>query len=109
MSADAYFDFNKSVLKPAGKAKIDDEVIAPMKQHPNLRAEVDGYTDSIGSDAYNMKLSERRANAVRDYMVSRGVDPSRIMTKGFGKSNPVASNSTKEGRAQNRRVEVTEE
>ena len=109
MSADAYFDFNKAILKPAGKAKLNEEIIPAMKQHPNLRAEVDGYTDSIGSDAYNLKLSERRANAVRDYMVSEGIDASRIMTKGFGKANPVADNKTKEGRAKNRRVEITEE
>ena len=109
LSADAYFDFNKATLKPAGKEKIDAEVVAPMKEHPNLRALVEGHTDSIGSDAYNQRLSERRANAVRDYMVSRGIDAQRIMTKGWGKSKPIASNKTKEGRARNRRVEVTEE
>ena len=109
LSADAYFDFNKATLKPAGKEKIDAEVVAPMKEHPNLRALVEGHTDSIGSDAYNQRLSERRANAVRDYMVSRGIDAQRIMTKGWGKSKPIASNKTKEGRARNRRVEITEE
>jgi OmpA-OmpF porin, OOP family len=66
-------------------------------------------TRPIGSDAYNLKLSERRANAVRDYMVSRGIDTSRITTTGFGKADPVASNKTAEGRAKNRRVEITEE
>jgi len=109
LSADAYFDFDKATLKPAGKEKIDAELVAPMKEHPNLRALVEGHTDSIGSDAYNQRLSERRANAVRDYMVSRGIDAQRITTKGWGKSKPIASNKTKEGRARNRRVEITEE
>ena len=98
-----------ATLKPAGKEKIDAELVAPMKEHPNLRALVEGHTDSIGSDAYNQRLSERRANAVRDYMVSRGIDAQRITTKGWGKSKPIASNKTKEGRARNRRVEITEE
>ncbi len=109
LSADTYFDFDKATLKPAGKEKIDAEVVAPMKEHSNLRALVEGHTDSIGSDAYNQRLSERRANAVRDYMVSRGIDAQRITTKGWGKSKPIASNKTKEGRARNRRVEITEE
>ena len=68
--------------------------------------EVDGYTDSIGSDAYNEKLSLRRANAVKEYLQQHGVAASRMTVKGFGKSNPVASNATPEGRAQNRRVEL---
>ena len=109
LSADTYFDFDKATLKPAGKEKIDEEIVPPMKEHSNLRALVEGHTDSIGSDAYNQRLSERRADAVRDYMVSRGIDAQRITTKGYGKSEPIASNKTKEGRAQNRRVEVTEE
>ena len=109
LSTDAFFEFDKATLKPEGKEKIEAEVVAPMKEHPNLRALVEGHTDSIGSDAYNQRLSERRANAVRDYMVSRGIDAPRIMTKGWGKSKPIASNKTKEGRARNRRVEITEE
>ena len=109
LSADTYFDFDRATLKPAGKERIDAEIMPPMKEHPNLRALVEGYTDSIGSDAYNLRLSERRAEAVRDYMVERGIQASRITTKGWGKANPVASNSTKEGRAKNRRVEITEE
>jgi outer membrane protein OmpA-like peptidoglycan-associated protein len=109
LSADTYFDFDKSTLKPAGKEKIDAEIIPPMKAHPQLHALVEGYTDSIGSDAYNLRLSERRANAVRDYMVAQGIAASRITTKGWGKAKPVADNRTKEGRAKNRRVEITEE
>jgi len=109
LSADAYFDFDKATLKPAGKQRIDEDVIRPMKEHPELRALVEGHTDSIGSEAYNQKLSERRANAVRDYMEEQGISASRITTKGWGKSKPVADNRTKEGRAKNRRVEITEE
>ena len=109
LSADTYFDFDKATLKPQGKERVDAEIIPPMKQHPELRALVEGYTDSIGSDAYNLRLSERRADAVRDYMVSQGIAGSRITTKGFGKANPVANNATREGRAKNRRVEITEQ
>src|SRR5437867_2075486 len=105
----SYCDFDKATLKPEGKEKIEAEVVAPMKEHPNLRALVEGHTDSIGSDAYNQRLSERRADAVRDYMVSRGIGTQRITTKGWGKSKPIVSNKTKEGRARNRRVEITEE
>ena len=65
-----------------------------------------GHTDSIGTDAYNQKLSERRAASVKAYLVSKGIDPNRIYTEGKGKKNPIASNKTKEGRAQNRRVEI---
>jgi OOP family OmpA-OmpF porin len=109
LSADTYFDFDKATLKPAGKERIDADVVRPMKEHPELRALVEGHTDSIGSDAYNQRLSERRANAVADYMESKGIATSRITTKGWGKSKPVADNRTKEGRARNRRVEITEE
>ena len=101
----AHFDFNKATLKPEGKSELDRAVEA-LKADPALKAEVDGHTDSVGSEAYNMKLSERRANAARDYIVSQGIDASRITTQGFGKSKPIASNDTAEGRAQNRRVEV---
>jgi len=93
----------------AGKRVIDEEVVAPMKEHRELRALIEGHTDSIGPEAYNQRLSERRANAVRDYMVSRGIEGSRITTKGWGESKPIASNETKGGQAKNRRVEITEE
>jgi OOP family OmpA-OmpF porin len=108
LAADTYFDFNKAVLKPEGKQKVD-EVVSELKANPSIRVLVEGHTDSIGSEAYNQKLSERRAAAVADYMESRGVEASRITTKGWGKTKPVASNKTKEGRAQNRRVEITED
>jgi len=98
----AQFDFNKATLKPSGK-DIVDQAVKVMKDKPDLRVSVEGHTDSVGSDAYNQKLSERRAMAVRDYIVAQGVDAIRITIVGFGESKPVASNDTEEGRAQNRR------
>jgi OOP family OmpA-OmpF porin len=108
LSADTYFDFDKATLKREGEVKVD-EVVRAMKAEPKLRATVDGYTDSIGTEAYNQRLSERRANAVRSYMVSQGIDASRITARGYGESHPVADNKTAEGRAKNRRVEITTE
>jgi outer membrane protein OmpA-like peptidoglycan-associated protein len=108
LAADSYFDFDKATLKPGGKERID-EVIRAMKDNPQLHVLVEGHTDSIGSDAYNQKLSERRANAVRDYLISRGIESTRITTRGLGESQPVADNKTKEGRAKNRRVDITTE
>jgi len=103
--ADAFFDFDKSVLKPEGKAKLDD--LADKVKGINLEVIVAvGHTDSIGSVAYNQRLSVRRAQAVKAYLVSKGIEPSRVYTEGKGKSQPVASNKTAEGRAQNRRVEI---
>src|SRR5262245_61228428 len=100
LQVDAFFDFNKATLKPAGKQKID-EVVREMKANPSVKALVEGYTDSIGTQAYNLRLSERRAMAAKDYMVEQGIESSRITTKGYGKEHPIASNATKEGRAQN--------
>ncbi|MFN8545642.1 MAG: OmpA family protein [Candidatus Binatia bacterium] len=99
------FDFNKATLKPSGKAIVDTAAKA-MKDDPKLAVSVEGHTDAIGSEAYNLKLSERRAAAVRDHLVAHGIAASRIATKGFGKSKPVADNGTEEGRAKNRRVEI---
>ncbi len=99
------FDFDKATLKPAGKQLLD-QAVKVMQEQPSLRVSVEGHTDSIGSDAYNQKLSERRAAAVRDYLVSQGIDAARITARGFGKARPVASNQTAEGRAENRRVEI---
>ena len=104
-AADAFFDFDKSVVKPAGKAKLDD-LIAKIKGI-NLEVIIAvGHTDSIGSDAYNQKLSVRRAEAVKAYLVSKGIEKNRVYTEGKGEKQPVASNKTKEGRAKNRRVEI---
>ena len=105
MAADAHFDFDKSVLKPEGKAKLDD-LMGKLKA-VNLEVIIAiGHTDSIGSVAYNNKLSLRRANAVKAYLVSKGIEANRIYTEGKGKSQPIADNKTKEGRAKNRRVEI---
>ena len=102
------FDFNKAQIKPEGKRRLDD-VVRLMRDNPNLRIEAVGHTDSVGSDAYNMKLGERRARAVADYLVAEGVSPSRIDVRSLGESRPVASNATAEGRAENRRVEIIAE
>ena len=101
----ANFDFNKATLKPAGKEKLD-EAVALMNKHPDIHVSVDGYTDSIGSDAYNMKLSQRRAESAVSYLTSKGIAASRLTAVGHGKANPVADNKTEEGRARNRRVEL---
>ncbi len=104
-AADALFDFNKAVLKPEGKAKIDD--LASKLQGMNLEVIIAvGHTDWIGSDAYNQKLSEKRATAVKAYMISKGIDDKRIYTEGKGEKQPVADNKTDAGRAKNRRVEI---
>jgi OOP family OmpA-OmpF porin len=103
--ADTFFDFDKSVLKPAGKSKLSD--LASKLQGIDIEVVVaTGHTDSVGSDSYNMKLSLRRANAVKAFLVSKGIPADRIFTAGKGETTPVASNKTREGRAQNRRVEV---
>jgi OOP family OmpA-OmpF porin len=99
------FDFDKSAIKPEGAA-ILDRLVAFMKENPTKRVEFSGYTDSIGTEAYNQKLSERRASSAQSYVAKQGIDPSRITTRGFGESNPIADNKTSDGRAKNRRVEV---
>jgi len=101
----ANFDFNKAQLKPSGVEKVD-HAAQVLKQTPGTHVLVEGHTDSIGSAAYNQKLSERRAQTVRDRLVEDGIDASRITARGLGKSHPIASNDTAEGRAQNRRVEI---
>jgi outer membrane protein OmpA-like peptidoglycan-associated protein len=103
--ADVLFAFGKYDLQPPARealAKFSGIVLA----HPGLHLSVEGYTDSVGSDAFNQTLSEQRANAVRDYLVQQGLDPTSLAATGFGKSNPVASNDTAMGRQQNRRVEI---
>jgi OmpA-OmpF porin, OOP family len=104
-AADVLFDFDKSVVKPDGKSKLDD--LAGKIRGINLEVVIAiGHADSIGSDAYNQKLSVRRAESVKAYLVSKGIEPNRVYTEGKGEKQPVADNKTKEGRAKNRRVEI---
>ncbi len=105
IQAEALFDFDKSVLKAEGKKSIDD-AIAKMKQVDVEMVIAIGHTDSIGTDAYNQKLSERRATTVKEYMVSQGIAAAKITISGKGETQPVASNKTNEGRAKNRRVDI---
>jgi OOP family OmpA-OmpF porin len=104
-AADAFFDFDKAVLKPEGKAKMDD--LAEKVKDLTLEVVIAvGHTDAKGKDAYNQKLSIRRSEAVKSYLTSKGIDASRIYTEGKGESQPVADNKTDAGRAKNRRVEI---
>ena len=104
-AADAFFDTAKSVLKPEGKAKLDDLVSKMGAINLEVIIAV-GHTDSVGSDAYNQKLSVRRSEAVKAYLTSKGVEKNRVYTEGKGEKQPVADNKTKEGKAKNRRVEI---
>jgi outer membrane protein OmpA-like peptidoglycan-associated protein len=103
--SDVLFDFNKYTLKPEAREKLA-KVSGILLAYPGLKVQVEGYTDNIGSDEYNQKLSEERAGGVRDYLVSQSVKDSNVTSAGYGKSNPVADNSTNAGRAQNRRVQL---
>jgi OOP family OmpA-OmpF porin len=105
LSADALFDFDRADIKPDARAKLDDLVskLAGMSLEVIIAS---GHTDSVGNDAYNEKQSVRRAEAVKAYLVGKGVDANRIYTEGKGERQPVADNKTAEGRAKNRRVEI---
>ncbi|MEN5157108.1 outer membrane protein OmpA [Achromobacter spanius] len=104
-NADTFFDFDKSTLKPEGRQLLQQ--VAQQASTIDLETIIAvGHTDSIGTEQYNQKLSERRAASVKAYLVSLGIDPNRIYTEGKGELQPIASNKTKEGRAQNRRVEI---
>jgi len=105
IQADALFDFDKSVVRPDGKKAID-EALAKLGGIDLEMVIATGHTDSVGTDAYNQKLSERRAAAVKAYLVSKGIPSSKVTTIGKGETQPVATNKTKEGRQKNRRVDI---
>jgi outer membrane protein OmpA-like peptidoglycan-associated protein len=100
-----HFDFDKSAIRPDA-VPVLNEAAETLKAAGGIAVIVEGHTDSVGSDAYNQKLSQRRADAVRQYLAKHGIPANRITTEGFGESRPVASNDTADGRAQNRRVEL---
>jgi outer membrane protein OmpA-like peptidoglycan-associated protein len=102
---DVLFDTGRASLNPGAALKLD-RLAAFLNEHPDRRVQIEGFTDSVGGDAYNQDLSERRAAAVKAALTARGIDPSRITTEGYGKGFPVASNSDSGGRQLNRRVEI---
>jgi len=103
MELNVEFDFDKAEIRPGYHARLGDAA-AFMKEHQNAVATIEGHTDSTGPDAYNQKLSERRAAAVRDYLIDKGkVEASRLKTVGYGETRPIADNATREGRQRNRR------
>jgi OOP family OmpA-OmpF porin len=102
---DVLFDFDKSTIKPEA-AKILDRLVAFMNENKDKKVALAGHTDNIGTEAYNMGLSNRRWMSVRDYVVKKGVASGRVSGQGFGESKPIADNKTAEGRAKNRRVEI---
>jgi OOP family OmpA-OmpF porin len=99
-----FFDFDKATIKPEYHGLFENAVHV-MNINPGLEVQIEGHTDSIGSAAYNQKLSERRAKSVKNHLVEKGVSASRMTTKGFGESDPITGNDTASGRAYNRRVE----
>jgi len=107
LKADTYFDFDKSNLKPEGKQTLNELTRDMGDLNSVAEIEVVGHTDSIGTEAYNQGLSERRATTVKNYLISKDVPSNRIEMEGRGESEPVATNETREGRAKNRRVEIT--
>jgi outer membrane protein OmpA-like peptidoglycan-associated protein len=103
--SDVLFDTAKSSLRPLAREKLA-KVAGIVSGHPGLRLDVEGHTDSVGGDDYNQQLSEQRGEAVRDYLTEQGMAAASVTSRGFGKSQPVASNDTADGRQQNRRVEL---
>jgi outer membrane protein OmpA-like peptidoglycan-associated protein len=99
------FEFNKTTLKPGAMNNLYP-LVTFLREHPERHVSIEGHTDSIGSDSYNLDLSQRRADSVRDFLVRNGVNPEQLTTHGYGKGFPIASNDTEAGRSQNRRVEV---
>ena len=102
---DVLFDFDKSTIKPEA-AQILDRLVVFMNENKDKKAALAGFTDSVGTEAYNLKLSDRRWMSVRDYVVKKGVEGGRVSGQGFGETKPIADNKTAEGRSKNRRVEI---
>lgn len=102
---DVLFDFDEASLKPGGE-RAAERVAEFMQEYPDRRIRVEGYTDSSGPESYNQKLSEQRAQSVKEAIVDQGIDSSRVVTQGYGESYPVASNENPGGRQRNRRVEI---
>jgi OOP family OmpA-OmpF porin len=100
------FDYNKYNIKEQYYPRLN-KVVAILMNNPGLKVEIAGHTDGIGSSQYNQTLSEKRAQAVKEYIVNQGIPSSQLLTAGFGKEKPIAPNTTEEGRAKNRRVELT--
>lgn len=99
------FEFDKATLRPEAIATLNDG-LAKLRRYGEIRVAIEGHTDSVGNDEYNLKLSERRAKAVYDWFLDQGISPARMRWEGFGENRPIATNDTREGRAQNRRVEL---
>lgn len=109
LQSDTLFGFDQSIIRAEGKKQLDKDVIAKMKQYPQIqRVLVTGFTDRIGSDAYNLKLSQRRADAVKDYQVEQGIDPTRIETASKGESEPVVSCDVVKGKSNGSNNELVE-
>jgi outer membrane protein OmpA-like peptidoglycan-associated protein len=102
---DVLFDTGKADLNPGSARKLD-QLAQFLTEHPERRVQIDGFTDSVGTESYNLDLSQRRAGAVKSSLITRGIDPSRIGSQGYGKNFPVAGNTDSGGRQLNRRVEV---
>ena len=99
------FEFDSAKLKPEAMTTLDN-VASELKKQPGVKYEISGYTDTSGAEDYNMGLSQRRAMSVQDYLVGKGVSPGQLTAKGYGEAQPLVSNSTREGRMKNRRVEI---
>jgi outer membrane protein OmpA-like peptidoglycan-associated protein len=102
---DVLFDFNRADLRPGARQNVS-RLVAFLREHDDRQVLIEGHTDSVGDDAYNMNLSQRRAEAVRTYLIDSGISPTRSVARGYGESRPVASNDNEAGRQQNRRVEI---
>ena len=100
-----HFDFGKATLRPDSFAELE-ELVSYLKNKDHIRVEIAGHTDNVGKDADNLALSQQRADAIRNYLLKKGIAPARVIAKGYGATEPVAENDTDEGRQQNRRTEV---